>query len=62
MPDFKFFPLDHVKIVAFGLNYPGRIAQCCWQPDNGIVYDVEYAADGEIKRREFYADELERAV
>ena len=46
-------------IVAFGLGYPGRVTQCVLRPNGRIVYEVEYAVDGELRVREFNGDELE---
>jgi len=60
-PRFAFQPLDHVRITAYALGYMGRVSQCVLRPHDRMLYEVEYAANGEIKRGEFNADELEAA-
>lgn len=55
---FKFEPMQYVNIIAFGLNCEARVLRCT----HGIsvsIYDVEYALNCTIYRREFYEDELE---
>ena len=56
--DFKFSPLEKVRVVAYGLNCDGRIQKCEW---NGHTknYNVEFCMDGKIDTRMFYEDELE---
>ena len=56
---FQFQPLQTVTVTAFGLGYLGRICQCVLRANDRIVYEVDYAAEGEIRRGEFFADELE---
>ena len=60
-PDFAFAPAQHVIIAAFDLRYPGRVSRCIWQAGDRTLYEVEYAAQGDIKRGEFVADELSAA-
>lgn len=54
---FKYKPLDSVCITAYELRCRGRV-MCCIHDRGGEKYEVEYALNGEIKRREFYEDEL----
>ena len=56
---FKFFPLQFVTITLYGLEYRGRVVRCIFD-GAFIMYDVDYAANGELKRREFYEDEIGR--
>lgn len=56
--NYKFKPLDAVQIVAYGLDYRGRVQECITSA-SGTSYCVEYAADGKIEQRRFYEDELE---
>lgn len=56
MINFKFKPLQHVRVLAYGLNYAGRIIRCEYSGNKS--YNVEYAADGKIETRMFYEDEL----
>jgi hypothetical protein len=58
---FAFEPRQHVRVVAFGLGYPGRVTQCVLRPLGRMIYEVEYAADGDLHVREFDGDELEAA-
>lgn len=55
---FEFAPHDYVTVTLFGIGYKGRVQRCIL--DDGVSkYDVQYADDrGELKRGEFYADEL----
>lgn len=67
MPDdqttgFVYLPLQFVKVTAFDLGYPGRVTQCVLRPHGRMLYEVEYAADGELKVREFEADQLKAAA
>lgn len=55
--EFVFKPLEKVRVSAYGLDYLGVIIRCIWE-DGAILYDVEYCSNGEIKRREFYAEQL----
>lgn len=59
---FAFSPTQRVRLCAYGLGYPGRVLSCLLHPHNRLIYDVEYAANGEIRRGHFSADELEDAV
>jgi hypothetical protein len=56
--DFKFSPLQIVRITAHNLDYEGRVQECEY---NGHTksYGVEFAANGEILTRKFYEDELQ---
>ena len=56
---FKYECLEFVTIKSFGLNYKGRVVRCIIET-GGIIYDVQYAVDGRLKRDEFYEDELEK--
>jgi hypothetical protein len=55
--EFVYRPLEKVYVSAYGLNYAGTVIRCVWE-EGTVLYDVEYCADGEIKRREFYANQL----
>ena len=55
---FHFSPGDWIIVTAYGLHYPGRVQMCTLRPNDRFIYEVEYAADGKIERREFAADEL----
>jgi hypothetical protein len=55
---FDLEPGQHVTVIAYGLNYPGRVTQCCLRANDRKIYEVEYAAAGKIDVREFSADEL----
>ena len=54
---FQFSPLQYVKVSLYGLQYDGRVIRCIHE-SGGILYDVDYAHNGELRRREFYEDEL----
>lgn len=54
---FKFNPLDHVIVTAYGLHYPGRVLEAV-SSTSGVAYLVEYAYDGKIDARRFCEDEL----
>ena len=56
--DFKFDYCDFVTINIFGLDCEGRVCRCVYDAGDKI-YDVHYAINGELKRGEFYEDELE---
>jgi len=54
---FRFKPLQFVKIKAYDLRLNGRVIRCIhdgFQP----MYEVEYAIEGDIQRREFLEDEI----
>jgi hypothetical protein len=55
--DFKFPPLKHVKIIAHGLDYAGRVIRCEWD-GHTKNYVIEYASNGDIKSGTFLEDEL----
>ena len=55
--EFRFAPHQSVIVTAYGLNLIGRVQRCVHGP-SGNAYDVEYAVDGKIERREFWEDEL----
>lgn len=57
----KFKPLDFVRITLYGLHFHGRVIRVIWESPMTIMYDVDYVCEGQLKRREFYADELEAA-
>ena len=60
--EFRFAPHQSVIVTAYGLNLIGRVQRCvhgpCVHGPSGNTYDVEYAVDGKIERREFWEDEL----
>lgn len=56
---FAYAPLDLVTVTHLGLNFKGRVVRCIWIASDRCGYDVEYNADGELKFREFYEDEIE---
>ena len=56
--DLQFIPREYVTVTLHGLNYPGRVQQCVVRHGWTIVYDVEYIVNGELKRGEFFGDEL----
>lgn len=58
MTKFKFKPLDRIKVKAF--NAEGRIERCIWDTGPLHIYSVVWLIDSEIKRHEFYEDELEK--
>jgi hypothetical protein len=54
---FKFAPLQYIHVIAFDLNYEGRVIRCIF--DGGAhIYSVQYAFEGKLETREFYEDEL----
>lgn len=55
----KFKPLDYVKVTLYGLNFHGRVIRVIWEHPMTVMYDVDYVCEGQLKRREFYGDELE---
>lgn len=56
--EFKFAVQQWVRIIAYELYYPARVIRRI-QDGTQNIYDVDYVADGEIKRRECLEDELE---
>lgn len=57
---FKYQPLTYVRVTLFGLDYQGRVIRCIF--DGGqAMYDVDFAINGELRRREFYEDEITKA-
>lgn len=56
--EFEFDIKQKVKIKLFGLDIIGRIIRAA-VTGGGIIYDVEYFWEGEIKMRDFYAEDLE---
>lgn len=55
---FKFDYCDFVTIKVFGLDCEGRVVRCINDAGDNI-YDVQYAINGELRRAEFYEDEIE---
>lgn len=58
LPTFEFEPHQYVIVTAHGLNYSARVCGCILRSHGRCMYEVEYAADGELKRGEFYGDQL----
>lgn len=58
MVEFKFSPMQFVKINAYDLHYKGRVMRCEFNGHQNS-YNVEYASDGKIEARTFYEDEIE---
>lgn len=58
MTDFAYQPNQYVRVKLFGLNYCGRIVRCIRDADSNM-YSVQYAKEGDIRRDEFYEDEIE---
>lgn len=56
--EFRFSPMDEVKIVAYGLDYQGKIVKCIYG-GNMHVYDVQFASDGKLNQEYFFEDQLE---
>lgn len=56
---FKFAPGNLVTVTYLGLNYKGKVSRCVWLGDERRAYETEYNAEGEIKCREFWEDEIE---
>lgn len=56
--DFKFAPLQYVKVHHFDLHCDGRIIRCIQDVGGPCIYSVDYCIDGQIKRQEFFEDEL----
>ena len=48
---------DEVVVEPKHLRYYGRVTRCIWDGYEKI-YEVEYIADGDIKRREFYEHQI----
>lgn len=57
--DFKFKPLDKVKIVAYDSNILGRVQRCYIDSSHRAKYDVEYFDNASFNQRYFHEDELE---
>jgi len=55
--EFKFSPQDYVHISI--LDCRGRVTRCLIEAGPMNIYSVDYAMNGELKRNEFYEDELE---
>ncbi len=56
---FKFQPMQRVMITLHELNYEGRIIRCIQEECPTRIYDVSYCNNvGELKRAEFFEDEL----
>lgn len=55
--NFKFQPLEYIIIHHFDLHCDGRIIRCIHEAGPNL-YSVDYCLNGEIKRGEFYEDEL----
>lgn len=55
--DFKFEPLQRVKISAYDLHYSARILKCSYD-GHTKNYLVEYAADGKLLDQTFFEDQL----
>lgn len=55
--DFKFSPLQRVKISAYGLDYDGTILRCEYD-GHTKNYSIEYARDGHIENRVFFEDQI----
>lgn len=55
---FAHLPGDYVSVTHLGLNYKARVTRSILTHSSQTVYEVEYNADGELKTREFYADEI----
>ena len=49
-----------VTVTAYGLNYSGRVTQRIHTVGR-IVYHVEFACDGQIHSRDFFADEIKES-
>lgn len=45
-------------IRVFGFDCEGRVVRQIIDSED-IIYDVQYAMNGELRRAEFYEDELE---
>lgn len=56
---FKFQPMDFVVVSLQDLNYRGRVIRCILESADQQIFDVELWINGEPRRKEFYADELE---
>jgi len=56
---FAFAPGDHVTVTHLALGYKGRVTRSILTANAGLTYEVEYNADGELKIREFFEDEIE---
>lgn len=49
---------QYVTIKVFGLNCHGRVVRQIVDSDC-TIYDVHYAINGELRRAEFFEDELD---
>jgi hypothetical protein len=56
---FAFAPGDYVTVTHLGLGFKGRVTRCVWGASAKRYYEVDFNAEGEIKCREFYEDEIE---
>ena len=57
MSDFKFQPMQHIKIHVYDLNFSGRIVRCI-KEQGCTIYDIQYVFEGQLKRAEFFEDEV----
>lgn len=55
--EFKFSPLQKVKISAYGLHCDGTAIRCEYDGHTRNYY-VEFAYDGKIERSVFFEDQL----
>lgn len=55
--EFKFSPLQKIKVSAYGLDYSGTVLRCEYD-GHTKNYSVEYASDGKIEQRIFFEDQL----
>lgn len=58
--DLKFKPKEYVKISCYDLHCEGRVVRCILEYPDQQIYDIDFWINGEPRRREFYADELEK--
>lgn len=56
--EFKFAPHQYVTVHAHGLDFSARVIRCVHTGGLQNAYDCDYAANAEVKRGEFYEDEL----
>lgn len=57
--EFRYEPMQHVTIKAYGLDCAGRIIRLVYSAQSGKLYDVEYAINGDIKTGQFWEDDLQ---
>lgn len=57
--DFKFKPLQRVKLTAYNLNFNARILCCVKSAADILAYRIEYSEDGAIQEGTFFEDDLE---